>query len=51
MIGHQPGSVVDHVGEGGPSRARLRTDSLDSLGETDSLSSGDHDSEGDMEQG
>lgn len=51
IIGHHPGIMTDQVGEGGASRMRLRTDSLDSLGETDSLSSADHDGQEELGQG
>lgn len=53
VVGHQPGSssIPDQVPGGGASRMRLRTDSLDSLGDSNSLSSADHDSHDDLEQG
>ena len=51
VIGHHPGTVADQTVGGGASRMRLRTDSLDSIGETDSLSSVEHDSQEDFGHG
>lgn len=50
VIGHHPGTMADQMTVGGASRMRLRTDSLDSIGETDSLSSVDNGSE-DLQEG
>ena len=51
MIGHHPDNKTDQMEGGGVSRLRLRTDSLDSIGETDSLSSADQDGHDDLEPG
>ena len=51
VIGCHPGTMPDQMALLGTSRMRLRTDSLDSIGETDSLSSVDNGSQEDLEEG